>query len=57
MLLKSLARTGGQEEAGVVTFKKDLHQAVLTRMGDFELERFYVISTFLDPRFCLWLEI
>ena len=51
MLLKSLERTGGQEEAGVVTFKKDLYQAVLDRMGDFEMEKFYVISTLLDPRY------
>ena len=49
-LLRSLVRTGNQDDRGVAGFKDDLHRAVMDRMGDFELERFYVTATFLDPR-------
>ena len=51
MLLHSLERTGGQEEAGVIGFKKELYQAVLDRLGGFEMEPFYVVATLLDPRY------
>ena len=51
MLLHSLERTGGQEEVGVIGLKKDLYAKALEKLGDFELERFYVVSTFLDPRY------
>ena len=51
MLLHSLERTGGQEEAGVIGFKKELYQAVLERLGGFEMEPFYVVATLLDPRY------
>ena len=51
MLLHALERTGGQE-AGVVGLKKDLYDKALEKLGDFELERFYVIATFLDQGYC-----
>ena len=54
MLLYSLERTGGQEEVGVIGLKKDLYDKALEKLGDFELERFYVVSTFLDPRYCIF---
>ena len=54
MLLHSLERTGGQEEVGVIALKKDLYDKALEKLGDFELERFYVVSTFLDPRYCIF---
>ena len=54
MLLHSLERTGGQEEVGVIGLKKDLYDKALEKLGDFELERFYVVSTFLDPRYCIF---
>ena len=55
MLLHALERTGGQEEAGVIGFKKELYEVVLERLGDFELERFYVVATLLDPRYLIFL--
>ena len=50
LLLRYLVRNGGLDERGVAGFKDDMHRAVLDRLGDFELERFYVTATFLDPR-------
>ena len=50
MLLHSLERNGAQEETGVIGFKKDLYEKALEKLGDFELERFYVVATFLDQR-------
>ena len=57
MLLHSLERTGGQEELGVVGFKKDLYKKALEKLGDFELKRFYVIATFLDQRYVFYKEL
>ena len=57
MLLHSLERTGGQEEVGVVGFKKDLYKKALEKLGDFELKRFYVIATFLDQRYVCYKEV
>ena len=53
MLLNSSERAGRQEEVGVVRLK-DLYDKPLEKLGDFELERFYVVSTFLDPRYCIF---
>ena len=57
LLVRTLERNGGTEEAGVVGFKADLLEAVLDRLGDFELERFYVISTFLDPKYVVFITL
>ena len=51
LLLQSLERTGGLEDGGVIGFKAELYDSVMERLGDFELERFYIVSTFLDPRY------
>ena len=51
MLLHSLERTGGQEEAGVIGFKKELYKAVFEQLGGFEMEPFYVVATLLDTRY------
>ena len=46
--------TRGQEEVGVVGFKKDLYEKALEKLGEFELERSYVVATFLDQRHLLF---
>ena len=55
MLARSLERTGGPEEDGVRMFKDDLRAAVLqkeaNRLGDFEDNEVYIVSTLCDPRF------
>ena len=55
MLARSLERTGGPEEDGVRMFKDDLRAAVLqkeaNRLGDFEDNEMYIVSTLCDPRF------
>ena len=53
ILLHSLERNRGPEEVGVVGFKKELYEKALEKLGDFELERFYVVATFLDQRYFL----
>ena len=50
MLVKALERTGGQEEQGVKGLKDALKKGVLERMAEFEQNRFYLISTIVDPR-------
>ncbi len=50
MLIRALERTGGPEDNGVKGLKDDLKAAVLVRLGGFEDERFYLISTLVDPR-------
>ena len=56
--LISLERTGGPEEEGVRMFKDDLRESVLkkdsNRLGDFEDNEFYLVSTLCDPRFILF---
>ena len=55
MLARSLERTGGPEEDGVRMFRDDLRAAVLqkeaNRLGDFEDNEVYIVSTLCDPRF------
>ena len=55
MLARSLERTGGAEEDGVRMLKDDLREAVLkkeaNRLGDFEDNEVYIVSTLCDPRF------
>ena len=55
MLARSLERTGGPEEDGVRMLKDDLRQAVLrkeaNRLGDFEDNEVYIVSTLCDLRF------
>ena len=54
MLARSLERTGGPEEEGVRMFKDELRESVLkkdsNRLGDFEDNEFYLVSTLCDPR-------
>ena len=54
MLVRSLERTGGPEEDGVRMFKDELRDAVVkknaNRLGDFEDDEFYLVSTLCDPR-------
>ena len=56
MLARSLERTGGPEEDGVRMFKDELRESVLkkdaNRLGDYEDDEFYLVSTLCDPR-CL----
>ena len=58
MLARSLERTGGPEEEGVRMFKDELRESVLkkdsNRLGDFEDNKFYLVSTLCDPRFILF---
>ena len=55
MLARSLERTGGPEEDGVRMFKDELRESVLkkdsNRLGDFEDNEFYLVSTLCDPRY------
>ena len=55
MLARSLKRTGGPEEEGVRMFKDELRESVLkkdsNRLGDFEDNEFYLVSTLCDPRY------
>ena len=55
MLARSLERTGGPEEEGVRLFKDELRETVLkknaNRLGDFEDNDVYLVSTLLDPRY------
>ena len=67
MLARSLKRTGGPEEEGVRMFKDELRESVLkkdsNRLGDFEDNEFYLVSTLCDPRYIflqkifLWLSL
>ena len=58
MLARSLERTGGPEEEGVRMFKDELRESVLkkdsNRLGDFEDNEFYLVSTLCDPRYILF---
>ena len=55
MLARSLERTGGPEEEDVRMFKDELRESVLkkdsNRLGDFEDNEFYLVSTLCDPRY------
>ena len=55
MLARSLERTGGPEEEGVRMFKDELRETVLkkdsNRLGDFEDNEFFIVSTLCDPRY------
>jgi hypothetical protein len=50
MLTRALERTGGPEDDGVKGLKDSLKAAVLNRLGGFEEQKFYLISTLVDPR-------
>jgi hypothetical protein len=50
MLTRALERTGGPEDDGVRGLKDGLKAAVITRLGSFEEEKFYLVSTLVDPR-------
>lgn len=61
MLARSLERTGGPEEDGVRMFKDELRESVLkkdsNRLGDFEDNEFYLVSTLCDPRYIFFAKI
>ncbi len=50
LLLRSLERTGGPEEQGIIGFKANLKEEAFRMLGDYEDDDFYAVATLLDPR-------